>query len=604
MSRIFDKTETTRFRWFLNIFLALLIFFTAELGRLLGFQGEPFAISVVWPAAGFSLAALLVFGYKVWPSIVVGNFCYNFLHLYSGELSLMIPLLASLAITIGALLEALVAAFVMMRFSTPFYFSTVRDIFIFLIPAAGLGTAIAATTHAAIFSYYTGVLGNAIIELWITFWTSDLLGVYIFTPLLVVWLITKPMVEIRQHRKEAFFMLASFVIIGYLSFAINPLLILSFIPLNMWITYRFRMHWATLAIFFIFLVTIVPTFFGIGSFITDLSFFMAFLEVIVIISLLFAALVNEREAVVHLLKSQNVDLKQAVEWFIGENPGMSSRMSFKEQLVSLGRLAPNIAQSPSAPLKMIGRYAESCLESVHKLQNMVNRKKGTLDPEFFKTCENAFHSMEKSLDAIVTYDAKADAIIKIIHDKNIDHKHVHQMNTQELTAFSNREGQTAAINLNELLNICLIQAIEEETQNQLEFTFTLTKKFDPLIKKTISSPEDLALIFINFFSNALHSMRQKKDLRRATYVPELDIRTINKKEYIEIIIRDNGLGITDELAKKLFQPIGGAKEGKSEKVTNVGLSLAQDIIVSTYHGTIRVESIEGEYFQLILTFPK
>lgn len=154
-----------------------------------------------------------------------------------------------------------------------------------------------------------------------------------------------------------------------------------------------------------------------------------------------------------------------------------------------------------------------------------------------------------------------------------------------------------SVGLNELLDQCLNQAIEEEAERHPQFTFTLTKKFDTSITKRVSSSQDFAQIFIQHFSNALSSMRHKKELRGMGYSPEIDVRTSNYKGYVEIIIRDNGLGITDAIAQNLFQSF----QGKQEARANLR---AHDIITHTYHGTIRVESIDGEYFQLIVTFPQ
>lgn len=82
MTQLEQKMKDPAFRWFANIFLIFIIYYTAELSRLLGNEGTPLAISIAWPATGFSLAALLLFGYRLWPGIFLGNFCYNLLYLY------------------------------------------------------------------------------------------------------------------------------------------------------------------------------------------------------------------------------------------------------------------------------------------------------------------------------------------------------------------------------------------------------------------------------------------------------------------------------------------------------------------------------------------
>ena len=96
-----SKMQTTNFRWFLNIILAGIIFSNAEAGRLLGIQSLPLHFSAVWPATGFSLTALLLFGYKAWPGVLAGNFAYNFLHLYLLGTSFIGPLAAATMISLG-----------------------------------------------------------------------------------------------------------------------------------------------------------------------------------------------------------------------------------------------------------------------------------------------------------------------------------------------------------------------------------------------------------------------------------------------------------------------------------------------------------------------
>ncbi len=131
-----SKMQDALFRWLLNIFLALLIYVNCEIGRLLGDKSLPIAVSVVWPATGFSLAAILLFGFRTWPGIFLGNFIYNISHFY--PMGSHIPLqesintiLAASAVSMGSLTQAIVGGYIMQRFSTRGDFNTVKDIGIF-----------------------------------------------------------------------------------------------------------------------------------------------------------------------------------------------------------------------------------------------------------------------------------------------------------------------------------------------------------------------------------------------------------------------------------------------------------------------------------------
>src|SRR5262245_48999377 len=64
--------------------------------------------SPVWPSAGIALAAMLLLGYRVWPGIFIGAFLVNVTN--AGDIA------TSLAIATGNMLEAVVGAWLVIRF--------------------------------------------------------------------------------------------------------------------------------------------------------------------------------------------------------------------------------------------------------------------------------------------------------------------------------------------------------------------------------------------------------------------------------------------------------------------------------------------------------
>src|SRR5262245_37056900 len=81
-------------------FLAAVYFGAAKLGLTMAFVAEQ--VTAVWPPTGIALAALLLFGYRLWPGIALGAFLVN---AAADE-----PLATAAGIAIGNTLEALVGA--------------------------------------------------------------------------------------------------------------------------------------------------------------------------------------------------------------------------------------------------------------------------------------------------------------------------------------------------------------------------------------------------------------------------------------------------------------------------------------------------------------
>lgn len=306
------KMQFATFRWMLNLFLALLIFLNAEAGRCLGIQWLPLHFSAVWPATGFALAALLIFGFRSWPGIFWGNLSYNFLHLYLAGQSFHGPLLASLAITLGSLAQSLLGAWIIRKCCQSSTFYRVKDVVVFLVGGGILTCMVASTIGVMTLWLYGGVATNALAFTWITFWLGDTMGVYIFTPLLLVWTLSRPESGLRAYTGEFIFMILTFLGISYFTLMGDPLGYL-FIPFNIWVTYRFGLHGATVMMVFITLATVIPIVLGNGPFIVNfeeeiLLIIVSFLEIIAVTSLLFGAVVEERNAAWQLLKSHKIEL--------------------------------------------------------------------------------------------------------------------------------------------------------------------------------------------------------------------------------------------------------------------------------------------------------
>ena len=72
-------------------------------------------------------------------------------------------------------------------------------------------------------------------------------------------------------------------------------------------------------------------------------------------------------------------------------------------------------------------------------------------------------------------------------------------------------------------------------------------------------------------------------------------------EYVEIKIRDNGIGIPQAIIEKLFNPFFTTKpKGKG---TGLGLSLSRDIITNIHKGKIEISSEENEYTEFTIQIP-
>jgi two-component system, NarL family, sensor histidine kinase FusK len=111
LTRIFEAVAGVRGRPELGRYATRLVlvsatyFGTAKLGLTLAHEQS--SITAVWAPTGIALAALLIWGFRLWPAVALGALLAN---AWTG-----IPLISVLGITVGNTLEALVGAYLLLR---------------------------------------------------------------------------------------------------------------------------------------------------------------------------------------------------------------------------------------------------------------------------------------------------------------------------------------------------------------------------------------------------------------------------------------------------------------------------------------------------------
>jgi signal transduction histidine kinase len=108
--------------------------------------------------------------------------------------------------------------------------------------------------------------------------------------------------------------------------------------------------------------------------------------------------------------------------------------------------------------------------------------------------------------------------------------------------------------------------------------------------------EKLRRVFINLIGNAIESL-----VEGAVEKPCVEVALGENLAGTEVWarVRDNGLGIDSETARKIFDPFFTSKSGG----TGLGLPITKKI-VEAHDGTIEVDSLPGEGASFILTFPR
>jgi diguanylate cyclase (GGDEF)-like protein/PAS domain S-box-containing protein len=158
--------------------LAVVYFGAAKLGLRFAFV-HPSA-TAVWAPTGITLAAFLIFGFRVWPGIFIGAFFAN--------LTTAGTALTSIGIATGNTLEGVVGCYLVMRFAHGQHaFERVQDIFRFAFLAGMVSTTISATIGVTSLSLAGYAHWSMYGPIWRTWWLGDVAGALVVTPFVLLW---------------------------------------------------------------------------------------------------------------------------------------------------------------------------------------------------------------------------------------------------------------------------------------------------------------------------------------------------------------------------------------------------------------------------------
>jgi PAS domain S-box-containing protein len=148
----------------------------------LGLDVAQGVITPVWAPSGIAIAAVLVFGLRVWPAVALGAFIAN---ATSGAGAAI-----ALGLAVGNTLEAVSAGYVLRRIGFRVSLSRVRDVIAYLAVVLVVATPLAATNGVTIL-WASGRLHASYGSSWVLWWFGDTAGAVLVGTLLLVWFVQR-----------------------------------------------------------------------------------------------------------------------------------------------------------------------------------------------------------------------------------------------------------------------------------------------------------------------------------------------------------------------------------------------------------------------------
>ena len=497
--------------------------------------------TLVWPPSGVALAALLIFGKRLWPGILIGAFAVNVL---TGA-----PILVALGIAAGNTLEALFAVYALRRI--PGFdpsLERVVDVIGLIGFAAILSTMVSATIGVT--SLYLGgiVSQPQYMETWRAWWLGDVIGDLLVAPVLLVWASAPREFGSRKRLLEALALGASVIVASILIFGAAPSGLgvfaqaYMFFPLLVWAALRFEQRGAVSTAFIVSVIAVAGTAMHSGPFVRP-----------------------------HLHESLF-----ALQTFMGVTAAtflaMGASISERRRAEDEARRAHARAAAANAA------KAEFLAVMSHELRTPLNAISGYVD------------LMSLGVDGALTEKQRA-SLARI----QLNEQHLLSL-IDDVLSFAKIEAGRLNLDIQTVLvrdAIASLEALVRPELQKKEIAFSCDSSDDRL--SVSADPEKLRQILLNFLANAVKFTGPGGRIR---------VGAEDEGEFVRIWVSDTGIGIPGDHIARVFEPFFQGEQGPTRRYPGIGLglSIARDM-ARAMGGEVALESAVGKGSTVAVRLP-
>lgn len=262
------------------------------------------------------------------------------------------------------------------------------------------------------------------------------------------------------------------------------------------------------------------------------------------------------------------------------------RLVEQQKLASLGQLTAGIAHEIKNPLNFVNNFAELSDELLQELAEDIDKQKAKIDAKDFDYIQGTITDLRHNVQKINEHGKRADNIVKgmLMHSRS-------------------QSGEKEAVDLNTMVEENVNLAYRGLRGKNSHITVQFEKHLDPTIGNIQVIRQDLSRVFLNIANNAIYAAFKQKESKGGSFEPTVTFSTKNlSADKVEVRIRDNGTGISEENLSKIFNPFFTTKP--TGEGTGLGLSMSYDIVVKGHGGSLTAESKEGEYTEFIIVLSK
>lgn len=294
--------------------------------------------------------------------------------------------------------------------------------------------------------------------------------------------------------------------------------------------------------------------------------------------------VQERTAEIVQQKNEIEEKSRSLETALNELGEAQHELVRQEKMATVGKLTQGLIDRILNPLNYINNFSKLSQGLVDDVTANIEDEKDHMDSENYEDTIDVLGMLKGNLMKVSEHGANTTRTLKSMEEMLKD-----------------RSGGITRMDIIPLVkqNEEMLNTYYEKEIKEHHIKTVFTHPDTPVLIH--ANAEQLSKTFMSLLGNAIYAVAKKASRNNYhTDGPEVDFRITPKDNVVEIIIRDNGIGIEDTIIHKIFDPFFTTKT--TGEASGVGLYLSREII-QNYGGDISVKSQKNEYTEFSIILP-
>ena len=292
-------------------------------------------------------------------------------------------------------------------------------------------------------------------------------------------------------------------------------------------------------------------------------------------------IVRERTAEVVRQKNEIEEKSNSLETALTELGNAQKELIRQEKMATVGKLTQGLIDRILNPMNYINNFSKLSQSLVDDLKQNIEDEKETMNEENYEDTLDVIDMLRGNLVKVEEHGQHTTRILKAMEEMlkdrsvgitKIDLADVLRHDVQALKTFHAQDIANSHINF----------------QASIPEGPMLVNANADLLSKSVMS----------MLANAVYAVVKKA--QRGSYDPVVSLTAMEEDGFYKVTIRDNGIGIEDNIIQKIFDPFFTTKT--TAEASGVGLYLSREII-QNYGGDIHVESQKDQYSEFTITLP-